>query len=258
MINNKGPPKVVTAEEAVSVIQSNTRVYVHGVAAVPRTLLSALSKRSHELRNVELCHIHLEAENPCSNFPESFFTNNFFVGANQRQHVAQGHSSYIPVFLSEVPKLMRKDIVRPNVALINVSPPDKHGFVSLGIETCASLPACETCDIIIAQINPHMPRTHGRSSIHINAIDYVVSWKFCLGLGLDDIRESVLKLNLRITHVYVGTKRCRSSPNRERSRSERGQYSYWAHYCRLSFRRRDFTNGYRRNPQCRFIVTSQS
>ncbi|KAI9353811.1 acetyl-CoA hydrolase/transferase family protein [Obelidium mucronatum] len=171
----RGPPKEVTPDEAVKAIKSGDRVFVHGVAATPLTLLQALEKRAPELKDVEFCHLHLEKANPCADakYADSFFTNNFFIGANQRKLVAQGLSSYVPTFLHEVPLLMRRGLVRPDVALLNVSPPDKHGFVSLGVEVATSLPAVETAKTLIAQINPNVPRTHGDSFVHINCLDYI-------------------------------------------------------------------------------------
>ncbi|ORX98996.1 acetyl-CoA hydrolase/transferase family protein [Basidiobolus meristosporus CBS 931.73] len=189
----KKTPKVVTVEEAVSVVKDNDRVYLHGVAAFPRTLALGLAKRYKELKNVECIHIHIESPNPmcpltattemADQFPvpptleemkSAFFVNNFFVGPNQRAAVREGLSSYVPCFLSELPALMRKDITRPNVALLNVSPPNKHGYVSLGVEVCTAVAAVETADIVIAQINPNMPRTHGDGLININHFDYIV------------------------------------------------------------------------------------
>ncbi|KAI9341775.1 acetyl-CoA hydrolase/transferase family protein [Zopfochytrium polystomum] len=158
LLTRKGPPKHVSVEEAVSVIKSKQRVF-----------------RAAELEDVEFCHLHLEKPNPCSK-PEharSFFTNNFFVGANQRKNVALGVSSYVPTFLSEIPLLMRRGLVRPDVALINVSPPDRHGYVSLGVEVATALPAVETATTVIAQINPNMPFTTGYSFVHMNALDYI-------------------------------------------------------------------------------------
>ncbi|KAJ3293290.1 hypothetical protein HDU79_000467 [Rhizoclosmatium sp. JEL0117] len=165
----------VTPEEAVKAIKSGDRVFVHGCAATPLTLLTALEKRAPELRDVEFCHLHLEKANPCATaeHKDSFFTNNFFVGHNQRKLVGAGLASYVPTFLHEIPLLMRRGLVTPDVALINVSPPDRHGFVSLGVEVATALPAVETAKTVIAQINPNMPRTHGDSFVHMNCIDYV-------------------------------------------------------------------------------------
>ncbi|KAI8814696.1 acetyl-CoA hydrolase/transferase family protein [Cladochytrium replicatum] len=179
LLTRKGPPKVVSAEEAVKAVQSFSRVYVQGASAVPSTLLKALEQRHTELEGVEICHLHLEHPNPCSKpeYSKSFFANNFFIGGNQRKPVEEGIASYIPVFLHEVPRLMREGYVTPDVAFLNMSPPDKHGYCSLGTEICAAYPAAQTAKTIIAQINPNMPRTHGTSFIHWDSIDYAVHVK---------------------------------------------------------------------------------
>ncbi len=171
----KSKPVLVTAEEAVSIIKDKDRVYVHGVAATPNTLLQALSKRT-ELRGVELMHIHLEKDNPCSNInlKASFQSLNTFVGKHERNHVNSGRSVFIPIFLSEIPKLMRSGRLSPNVALLNVSPPDKHGYCSLGVEVTCAFPATEVATTIIAQVNRKVPRTHGNTMIHYSRLDYVV------------------------------------------------------------------------------------
>ncbi|KAJ3410144.1 hypothetical protein HDV05_004048 [Chytridiales sp. JEL 0842] len=177
LLTRKGPPKVCeTPLEAVQAIKSNDRVFVHGVACVPTPLLSALATRASELRNVEFNHLHLEHANPCSSpdLGSSFFTNNYFVGHNQRKNVAAGVSTYTPVFLHEIPKLMRAGYRTPDVALINVSRPNKHGYVSLGLEVAAALPAVETAKTVIAMVNKHMPFTSGYSFVHMDALDYVV------------------------------------------------------------------------------------
>ncbi|KAJ3076636.1 hypothetical protein HDU98_001645 [Podochytrium sp. JEL0797] len=138
-------------------------------------LLRALEKRGPELKNVEFIHLHLNQPNPCATqeLRDSFFTNNFFVGPNQRKLVGQGVSSYVPLFLSECPLVMREGYLRPDVAFINVSPPDQHGFVSLGTEVALAFPAVETAKIVVAQINPRVPRTHGASFVHMDCLNYV-------------------------------------------------------------------------------------
>ncbi|KAI8845422.1 acetyl-CoA hydrolase/transferase family protein [Chytridium lagenaria] len=176
LLTRNGPPKFCdTPEEAVQAIKSGDRVFVHGVAATPSTLLTALEKRAGELENVEFCHLHLEKPNPCAQpkYSKSFFSNNFFIGPNQRKNVALGVGSYVPTFLHEVPALMRRGLVTPDVALINVSPPDRHGYVSLGVEVATALPAVQTAKTVIAQINPNMPFTTGYSFVHMDALDYV-------------------------------------------------------------------------------------
>jgi acyl-CoA hydrolase len=165
-----------TAEEAVKLIKSNDRVLIHGVNAVPFKLVHAMVERASELRNVEIVHIHTEGEAPYTKpeYADSFRVNAFFVGSNTRKAVNEGRGNYIPVFLSEVPGLIRKDILPVDVALLNVSMPDKHGYCSLGVSLVGSLPACEKAKTIIAQINPNMPRTHGAGFIHVDKIDVMV------------------------------------------------------------------------------------
>eukprot|EP00842_Homolaphlyctis_polyrhiza_P003886 jgi/Hompol1/4499/HPOL_001787-RA len=163
-------------EEAVSHIKSRDRVFVHSVAATPLTLLQALAKRQNELKHVEFVHLHLEKNNPCEDVadPTAFFTNHLFVGSKSRKNVSSGLGSYIPVFLHEMPVLLRSGYLTPDVALLNLSPPDKHGFCSLGVEVSVALPAAQSAKMLIAQINPQMPRTHGSSMIHYSALDYVI------------------------------------------------------------------------------------
>jgi acyl-CoA hydrolase len=165
-----------TVEEAVSAIRSGDRVFVHSVAAAPQRLIQAMTARAPELENVEIVHIHTEGDAPYAS-PElaaSFHTKAMFVGANVRKAVAGGQADYIPVFLSEVPALFRKNILPLDVAMIQVSPPDKHGFCSLGVSVDVTRAAIQMAVHVIAQINPHMPRTHGDGLIHVSHIDHAV------------------------------------------------------------------------------------
>ena len=166
----------VTAEEAVRVIKSGDRVFVHSVAAAPQQLIKAMTARASELRDVEIVHLHTEGEAPyvAPEFAESFHTNVMFIGANVRSAIYTGEADYIPVFLSEVPALFRKKILPLNVAMIQVSPPDRHGFCSLGVSVDVSRAAVHEAEYVIAQINPNMPRTHGDGLIHSNQINYAV------------------------------------------------------------------------------------
>lgn len=169
-------PSYVSAEEAVSIIQSNERVFVHSVAAAPQRLVQAMTERALEVRNVEVVHLHTEGPAPYA-APEhanSFHVNALFVGANVREAVQSGRADYIPVFLSEVPALFRKNILPLDVALVQVSPPDKHGFCSLGVSVDATLAAVQSARTVIAQVNPNMPRTHGDGILHISDITYAV------------------------------------------------------------------------------------
>lgn len=166
----------VTAQEAVKAIKSDDKVFIHSVAAAPEILLNALTDRSDELRNVQLYQLHTEGEARYAQpkYRDSFFVNAFFIGPNMRQAVAEGRASYIPVFLSEIPRLFRKGIIKLDASLITVSPPDVHGFCSLGTSVDTTRAAVETSKLVIAQVNKHMPRTHGDTQIHISDIDYLV------------------------------------------------------------------------------------
>lgn len=168
--------KIFSADEAVKVIKSNDRVYLQAAAAAPQVLINAMTQRSDELRNVEVCHLHVEGDAPYAN-PElrnSFHVNSFFVGNNVRHTLAAGNGSYTPVFLSELPLLFKRNILPLDVALIHVSVPDKHGYCSLGVSVEATLAAIANAKTVIAQVNPQMPRTHGDGIIHHTEIDLFV------------------------------------------------------------------------------------
>lgn len=167
---------ITSATEALKVIKSGDNVFIHTAAAAPQLLVKELSKRSCELKNVSIYSMHTEGDAPyaapeCS---ESFKIKAFFVGDNVREAVQHGRGSYIPVFLSEVPSLFRKKIIPLDVALISVSPPDIHGYCSLGTSIDISSAAQQSAKIVIAQVNKYVPRTHGDGLIHIRDIDYLV------------------------------------------------------------------------------------
>ncbi len=168
--------KYVTAAEAVKVVKSGDRVYLHAAAAAPTVLANALTERASELRNVEICHLHIEGEARFANpeLKDSFHVNSFFLGANVRHTLKAGNGSYTPVFLSELPMLFRKNVVPLDVAFIHVSPPDRHGYCSLGVSVEATVAAIENAKIVVAQVNPNMPRTFGDGIIHESEIDYLV------------------------------------------------------------------------------------
>ena len=161
--------KYTTPQQAVQCIKSGDRVFIHSVAAAPQALVRAMTDRAPELRNVEIVHLHTEGEAPYSHveLKDSFHVNAFFVGANVRSAITDGHANYIPVFLSEVPNLFRKGVLPLDVALLNVSPPDKHGFCTLGVAVDVARAAFETAKAVVAQINPRMPRTQGDALIHV-------------------------------------------------------------------------------------------
>ncbi|SDH94080.1 acetyl-CoA hydrolase/transferase family protein [Myroides phaeus] len=168
--------KYVSASEAAKVVKSGDRIYVHAAAATPNVLTKAISDRADELRGVEFCHIHTEGAAPYADpaLADSFHVNSFFIGKNVRHTIAAGNGSYTPVFLSEVPNLFRKGAVTLDVVLIQVSPPDEHGFCSLGVSVEATVAAMECAKVVIAQINSFMPRTFGDSVLHISKIDMAV------------------------------------------------------------------------------------
>ena len=167
---------IMSAAEALTAVKSGDRVFIHGVAAAPHTLIDAMVARSPELRDVEVVHLHTEGNAPYADvsLESSFRINAFFVGSNVRHAVNQGRGDYIPVFLSEIPALFRKNVLPLDVALIHVSPPDKHGYCSLGVSVDIARAAVDCAKTIIAQVNPRMPRTLGDSLVHINDIDALV------------------------------------------------------------------------------------
>jgi len=166
----------MTASEAVKFIKSGDRVFVHGVSATPVQLVQAMADRHLELKNVEVVHLHTEGPAPYAapEYKDSFFVNALFVGANVRKAINEGRGDYVPVFLSEVPNLFRNNIMPLDVALVHVSPPDKHGYCSLGVSVDAAVAAVQMAKHVIAQVNPNMPRTHGDGLIHTSQINAMV------------------------------------------------------------------------------------
>ena len=157
-----------TPEAAVQVIRSGHRVFMHGVGAAPRSLIQAMTQRAPELRDVEIVHLHTEGEAPYAapGLEKSFRINALFIGANVREAIRSGRGDFTPVFLSEVPALFRRGVLPIDVALVQVSPPDSHGYCSLGISVDVAVSAVQTARYVVAQVNPRMPRTHGDGLIH--------------------------------------------------------------------------------------------
>lgn len=170
------PVKYTSADEAVKVVKSGDRIYLHGSAATPHTLIRALGERAAELENVEIVSISTLGE-MCLADPihrEVFHFNSVFVSQNIRQAVNDGMGNYIPVFLSEIPGLFHKNILPIDVAFINISPPDRHGFCSLGVSVDVAAAAVKNAKYVIAQVNSRMPRTHGDGLLHIDDINVLV------------------------------------------------------------------------------------
>src|SRR6056297_169201 len=170
--------KFISAQEAVKVIKSNDRVHLHSVAVTPHPLIKAMCERGRnkEFRNVRIQHIHTEGAAPYADpeFEGVFQLESFFVGANVRKQTQAGYADYIPVFLQETQRLIREGYLNVNVAMIQVSKPDKFGYVSLGTSVDATLAAVEKADTVIAIVNPNVPRAFGDALIHINEIDLFV------------------------------------------------------------------------------------
>ncbi len=164
--------KELSAAQAVGLIKSGDRVYIHSAAATPQALVKALVGRASELKSVEIYHLHTEGDASYTNieYKDSFHLNALFLAPNARAAVAAGRADFIPSFLSEVPIMFRRGRIPLDVVLIQVSPPDKHGFCSLGVSIEATLAAMEVAHTIIAQINSQMPRTHGDGNIHISQL----------------------------------------------------------------------------------------
>jgi 4-hydroxybutyrate CoA-transferase len=165
-----------TAAEAVAAIQSGARVFVHGAAATPRALLVALVQQADRLRDVELMHLHTHGDAvwAAAEHAASFRVTNLFVGGNMRRSLDGARVDYLPCFLSEIPALLRSGRRAPDVALLHVSPPDAHGFCTLGTSVDVARAAVDTASLVIAQINPHMPRVHGDGFVHVSQIHHAV------------------------------------------------------------------------------------
>lgn len=168
--------KNTTAEEAVKIIKSGTRVFIHGSAATPIHILEALQKRHAELSDVELVSIttlgKIDFNDPI--YKKSFFINSLFVSENNRAVINSDHGDYVPIFLSQIPQLFIRNILPLDVAIIHVSQPDAHGYCSLGTSVDIARSAVDTAKYIIAQVNSRMPRTHGQGFVHVDKIDALV------------------------------------------------------------------------------------
>jgi acyl-CoA hydrolase len=166
----------IPAAEAVKLVNPGNRVFIHGSAATPVHLVEALQARWMELHDVELVSI-TTLGNVNFDRPEhrrSFFFNSLFVSAATRNVANSEDGDYVPIFLSQIPQLFRRQILPIDVAMIQVSPPDSHGYCSLGTSVDIARAAVDTAKYVIAQVNPLMPRTHGESFVHIGRIDAMV------------------------------------------------------------------------------------
>lgn len=170
--------KAVSAQEAVKVIKSGDHIHLSSVASAPQCLIDAMCERGRnkEFKNVYIHHLHTEGAAPYASaeFEGVFQHDAFFVGANVRKDVQAGYADYIPIFLSETQKLYREGYVPCDVAMVQVCPPDEHGYVSLGTSVDATLAAIETAKTVIAVVNPKVPRSFGDALIPMSMIDIFV------------------------------------------------------------------------------------
>jgi len=166
----------VSPEEALRVVQSGHRVFIHGSACTPTFMLENLAKEAHRLEDVELVSISVYGDFQL-NKPElskSFKINSLFVSASLRGSIREGYGDYVPVFLSDIPELFKRKILPLDVAIIQVSEPDAHGYCSLGVSVDVARSAVNTATYVIAQVNPKVPRTHGDGLIPIERFHSMV------------------------------------------------------------------------------------
>src|SRR3974377_1429638 len=168
--------KLMTAREAVQCVKSGTRVYIHPGCAEPEALIEALMERAGHVKGVEVVHLLTMGTSPYSapEMAQSFRHNALFVGGNVREAVREGRADYTPIFLSEVEALFESGEMPIDVAFIQVSPPDPHGFCSFGVGVDTTLTAAKYAHRVVAQVNAQMPRTYGDSFIHVSHLDALV------------------------------------------------------------------------------------
>jgi len=162
------PFQFVSPSEALAIIQTGQRVFIHGSACTPVYMLQQLALESERLRNVELVFVslHGDVEVAKPRYADSFRINCLFVSEPVREAVNNGNADFIPAFLSDIPDMFKNNILPIDVAIVQVSPPDQHGYCSLGVSVDIARAAVDTAKYIIAQVNPCVPRTHGDGLIH--------------------------------------------------------------------------------------------
>jgi len=174
----KNTYKAVSASEAVKVVKSGDRIHVHSVACTPAILLDALVGRADELKDVTIQHIHTEGPapyaDPTGKYMGIFDLESFFVGANVRKATQAGYADYIPVFLSETQRLIREHVLPVDVAMVQITPPDKHGWVSIGTSVDCTKAAIEEAKTVIAVVNENMPRAWGDAMMPLSDFDIFV------------------------------------------------------------------------------------
>ena len=197
-------PRVTTAEEAVKVIGSGRRVFLTGNCSVPQKLLSALVARAGELTDVEITQVLTMGDAPhaAPGLEKHLRINTLFISDNVRAAVNEGRGDFTPCFLSEVPLLFRNGHLPVDVALIHVSPPDEHGFCSLGIEAGLVKTPAQVAKVVIAEVNEQMPRTLGDSFIHISKINYAIPVNYPLAeMHMSDTNETAMQIGRHVADL---------------------------------------------------------
>lgn len=166
----------VSAEEAISVIKSGDRIFSHGSACTPNYLLNELANQSSRFKDIEMVSITQQGAVAIARpeYKDNFHINSLFVSTPVREAVNSDRGDFVPIFLSEIPILFKNNILPLDVAIITVSPPDKHGYCTLGTSVDIARSAVDSAKIVIAIVNPKMPRTHGDGMVHVNRIDKMV------------------------------------------------------------------------------------
>jgi acyl-CoA hydrolase len=185
--------------KALDAVRSGQRIFIHGSAATPDLLIRKLCERAGDLKNVELVCISVLGDFPpaLAKFAGVFFVNSMFVSKPVRAAVDEGHADYIPVFLSEIPDLFKSGKLPLDIAMVQVSPPDVHGYCSLGVSVDVARAAVNCARHVIAQVNPKMPRTHGDGMIHVSKFDSMVE-------STEDLHEIRYSANFSETDLKIG------------------------------------------------------
>jgi acetyl-CoA hydrolase len=191
--------KLTNAQDALKAVQSGARVYIGGGCGEPVELARNLVWRKGELSDVEIVHVLTSGHAAYSapGMEDTFHVNSLFIGSNVRGAVQDGRADFTPVFLHEIPRLFREGYLPIDVALISVSPPDEHGYCSYGVEVGVTKPAVESARVVIAEINPNMPRVWGQSFIHLSQITYCVPVDYPLPSVPQSVPDS--------THEQIGS-----------------------------------------------------
>ncbi len=170
-MNTRWSERASSADAVVSHVKSGANVFVHGAAATPTPLVQALARRG-DLEGVKLYHLHTTGDWPFGTPGTDARVRSvaLFVGPSQRKAVAEGRADFMPIFLSDIPALFTRRTVELQAAIVQLSPPDKHGYCSLGTSVDAARAAVDSADVVLAELNRRMPRTHGHSTIHLSKV----------------------------------------------------------------------------------------